>query len=209
MRAISASNSSADQESLAERLAGLRARILKDDFICNRGLSNEVGFHIFAYAPEQELYVREWTARLVADSEAGALATPDGVRVRVVERNLWRVFLSVCEQKLGPYYQAKMEKLEERRGADSLLGRMQKIASPDVFAQAMDYGEHMPGDVLLVTGVGMVYPFTRLHNVLENMQSLFDDVPVLALYPGTYDGQRLSLFSRLEDGNYYRAFQAV
>ena len=35
------------------------------------------------------------------------------------------------------------------------------------------------------------------------------DTPLLMLYPGTYNGQSLSLFNTLSDDNYYRAFRLV
>lgn len=65
------------------------------------------------------------------------------------------------------------------------------------------------GDVLIITGVGEVYPFMRVHNILNNMQSSFRDVPVVVAYPGTFDGGSLSLFGKLKDGNYYRAFDLI
>jgi len=33
--------------------------------------------------------------------------------------------------------------------------------------------------------------------------------PLVVFYPGIYDGQGLSLFGKLKDNNYYRAFQLV
>lgn len=199
-------------QTLAARFDHLRDVMSKDDFLRNRGLSNEVGFYIFAYPAEQELEVRALTADLVAASASGRIVSPDGLACRVHERNLWQLFLSACGQKLGPDYLAKMEKLEARRGSDSLLARMQKIVGPEVYAEQMDWAPaapHRPGDVLLITGVGQVYPFMRLHNVLENAQHRFTDIPVVALYPGVYDARTLSLFGKLEDGNYYRAFNII
>jgi len=38
---------------------------------------------------------------------------------------------------------------------------------------------------------------------------VFDDVPVVLLYPGEYSGQSLTLFGEFEDDNYYRAFNIV
>lgn len=193
-------------QSLEERLDALRTRLADDAFLRNQGLSNEVGFHIFAYRAERELDVRAWTRRLVADSEAGRIASASGITVSVRERNLWEVFTQICQDSLGERWREKMLQLEERRGSTSLLARIQKIATAERYVRQMDWAGHAPGDVLLITGVGMVYPFMRLHNVLENAQSVFDDIPVVALYPGTYDRRSLALFGTLEDGNYYRAF---
>ena len=49
----------------------------------------------------------------------------------------------------------------------------------------------------------------RVHNVLNNMQSAFRDVPVIVAYPGAFDGGSLSLYGKLKDGNYYRAFDLL
>ena len=179
----------------------LRERIGSSDFLNNRCLANEVGFYVFPYDASKELQVRQRTAELVADSKSGALSA------RVIERNLWQVFLDICQNKK---ILDKIPSLEQKRGSDALLARLQKIATPEVFARTMDYDSHQPGrDVLLITGVGQIFPFVRAHSVLENAQSIFEDIPVVLMYPGRYDGQHLHLFDRINDGNYYRAFNIL
>jgi len=59
--------------------------------------------------------------------------------------------------------------------------------------------------MLLIKGVGLVYPFIRSHTVLNNLQSAVKHLPVLMFYPGDYSGLSLRLFSEFEDDNYYRA----
>ena len=63
--------------------------------------------------------------------------------------------------------------------------------------------------MLLITGVGEAYPFVRLHTLLESLQPLVSDVPIVASYPGRFDGKTLSLFGKLPAENYYRAFDLV
>ena len=124
-----------------------------------------------------------------------------------MRRDLWDVFLQICEQRR---ILDKIADLERRRGSRALLERLQKIATPEAFVQAMDYEFHESGrDVLLVTGVGRVYPIVRAHSILENAQHVFADVPVVLLYPGKYDGAQLHLFNSISDGNYYRAFNLL
>lgn len=156
---------------------------------------------MYPYDASCELEVRHQTADLVAESQSARLP------YRLIERNLWQVFLQICRNE---GILDKMAALEARRDSDALLRRMHKIATPEEFARTMDYAPHDPGhDVLLITGVGQVYPFVRAHSVLENAQSVFEDVPVVLLYPGRYDGQQLHLFDRISDGNYYRAFNLL
>lgn len=179
----------------------IRARFSDPDFLQNKGLGNEVGFFVYPYNAASELDVRARMAGLAQESEAGRLGC------RVIYRDLWDVFLSICEERR---ILARIPDLEQRRGTKALLERLQKIATPEAFARGLDYGRREPGrDVLVIGGVGKVYPIVRAHAVLENAQHLFEDIPVVLLYPGTYDGRELHLFGSLADGNYYRAFSLL
>ena len=73
----------------------------------------------------------------------------------------------------------------------------------------MDYGPHSKGDVLLLTGVGEVFPFMRVHSLLEELQVDFDDIPIVVLYPGSFDGRSVVLFNELIPNEYYRAFNII
>ena len=185
-----------------ERVAALRSRVQDEDFLANRGLGNEVGFHVLAYPPEREPDMRAAVADLAADSEAGRLGC------RLVVRDLWEALLRVCEERR---ILDRIDDLERRRGSDALLKRLQRIATPEAVVAAMDWEPHEPGrDVLLICGVGAANPFVRAHQILENAQHVFDDVPVVLLYPGTYDGRELALFGRRDQAaNYYRAFSII
>ena len=188
-------------QNLEEDFARLRAKLSDPMFLANKGIGNEVGFFVFPYDAAREDEVRARTAELVSLSDEGRLPC------RVVRRDLWDVFLQICEQRR---ILDKIADLERRRGSRALLERLQKIATPEAFVQAMDYESHEPGrDVLLVTGVGRVYPIVRAHSILENAQHVFADVPVVLLYPGKYDGSQLHLFNSISDGNYYRAFNLL
>ena len=59
---------------------------------------------------------------------------------------------------------------------------------------------------MLLHGVGSVYPFMRMHTLLEAIQPVFSDVPVAVLYPGVYTGRELKLFNLLPANEYYRGF---
>ncbi len=179
----------------------IRARLVDPDFLANKGLANEVGFFVFPYDAAREDEVRTRTAELLALSEAGKLPC------RIVHRELWEVFTRICEDRR---ILDRIPGLEARRGTPALLDRLHKIATPEAFVQTMDYEPHEPGrDVLLITGVGKVYPLVRAHSILENAQHVFENVPVVLLYPGRYDGTQFHLFNSISDGNYYRAFNLL
>ena len=69
--------------------------------------------------------------------------------------------------------------------------------------------EHAKGDVLMLTGVGEVFPFVRIHNLLEALQPYFSDIPIVVMYPGEFDGYHVKLFNRLRINDYYRAFSEI
>lgn len=193
------------RQDFEKRCASLRSRLCDPDFLANKGLGNEAGIFTFCYDPTLELEARDFFHRLTTAAELSGLGAGD-LKVNIVERNLYDTLLGIAEAKR---ILEKLPAQEQKRGKDGLLKQIQRIVTPEAFVAAMDWQPHQRGDVLLMTGVGEVYPFIRVHTILNNMQSAFRDVPVVVAYPGTYDGGSLSLFGKLDDGNYYRAFDLI
>lgn len=193
------------REGFEKRCAALRARLCDADFLANKGLGNEAGIFTFCYDPTLELEARDFFRRLASDADAGKLGEGE-LRAEIHERNLYDILLNIAESKR---ILEKLPAQEEKRGQEGLLKQVQRIATPEAFVAAIDWEPHELGDVLIITGVGEVYPFMRAHNILNNMQSSFRDIPVVVAYPGTFDGGSLSLFGKLKDGNYYRAFDLI
>ena len=97
--------------------------------------------------------------------------------------------------------------MEKCDGSDYLLEQFHSSIGVDDFVRKIQYAPHRRGeDVLMLTGVGDVFPFMRVHTLLEAMQPHFSDIPVLVMYPGEFDRHFLKLFGRLEPNDYYRAF---
>lgn len=184
-------------DNLTERLDALREKLQEPEFLQRKGLSNEVGIWIFQYDAADEMVVRHFIRRLAVDQE---------LRCHIVERNLYEIFLSILDDKR---ISAAIPKQEERLGQDKLLEQLQKIASGDRFIDKIDYTPHAPGDVLLLTGVGEVFPFMRVHNLLEKLQPRVRDIPIVVMYPGAYSGYDVKLFDLLPPVPYYRAFNML
>lgn len=182
---------------IIESLNGVSARLSNELFLSNKGLSNEVGIHIFCYDPKEEMTVRAFFDSLIKRKD---------VPYRLIERDLYKIFLQICEEK---HILKSIKGMEERKGSGYLLEQLQKVATPGAFVEKMEYSPHLHGDVLLITGVGKIYPFMRSHKILDNIQHIFSDIPVLMLYPGTFNGQDLILFGKFLDGHYYRAFNLI
>ena len=183
---------------IKSELDRIKIRISDVNFLANKGLSNEVGIHVFPYEPKDELVVRDFIQRLVAE--------PSEV-YHVIERDLYDIFMEILTEKRILH---SIPGLEEKKGKDFLLANLQNIAKPQAFLEKMEYTPHECGkDVLFLTGIGKVYPFMRSHIMLNAMQEMFADIPVVMFYPGKFNGQNLILFNQIFDSNYYRAFNLL
>ena len=138
-----------------------------------------------------------FTRQIAADQE---------LHCRIIERNLYEIFLAILDDK---HISAAIPRQEEKLGSKRLLEQLQKIATGDKFIDKIDYAPHQLGDVLLLTGVGAVFPFMRVRNLLEKLQPRIGDIPIVVLYPGAYTGYDIKLFDLLPANPYYRAFNML
>ncbi len=182
---------------LLERLDNLQILIQEPDFLEGKGLSNEVNIRIFCYNPKDEMAIRHFTEKLMSDQNLGC---------HLIEYNLYKVFLSICDDNK---ITDRVAQLEEKKGEQFVLNQMKRIANNTSFIKKMRYGPHEAGDVIMLTGVGEAFPFIRVHSLLDAMQPHFSDVPVLVMYPGTFDGRYMKLFDKLAPNPYYRAFSII
>ncbi|WP_251198432.1 DUF1788 domain-containing protein [Anaerotardibacter muris] len=187
-------------QELQDRVTVLRTRLEDESFLKNAGLGNEVGIYILCFDPTLQLEAQECASKLVRDSEQGRLPCS------ITECNLYDTMLQICEKK---HILDRIPEQEAKRGTDALLKQLQKITSPEAFANEITSGLSGENDVLFITGVADVYPVIRVHVLLDNLQPLIGETPVVVWYPGEYSGNALSLFGTLEDGNYYRAFNLL
>lgn len=179
-----------------ERLDRVKKLVQEQDFLEGKGLSNEVNIRIFCYEPSEEMTVRHFISQLKTQK----------LTCRIIEYNLYDIFLSICEDKR---ITEKIPTLEEQKGSEFIRTQLSLIADNMTFVNKMKYEPHEIGDVIIISGVGDAFPFIRVHEVLNAMQPEFPDVPILVFYPGTFDGRDLKLFNRLGKNSYYRAFKEV
>lgn len=184
-------------DNINQRLDNLKLEIQKPEFLEGKGLSNEVNIRIFCYDAKDEMVVRHFTEQMIVDQSLDC---------HLIERNLYQVFLSICDDKR---ITDKAADMEVKKGKEILLKNLQKFANNKSFVMKMQYEPHKSGDVLLLTGVGEVFPFMRIHSLLEALQPEFPDIPILVMYPGKYDGRFVRLFDKMEPNPYYRAFNMI
>ena len=182
---------------IKERLDKVRALIQEPEFLEGKGLSNEVNIRIFCYEPEKEMTVRHFVEQLTTDQSLNC-------HLKIC--NLYDIFLSICDDM---DITNEIPDMEEADGSEYLLEQLHSAVREGEFIENIQYEPHDPGDVLMLTGVGEVFPFMRIHALLEALQPHFSDIPILVMYPGEFDGRHVKLFNRLQPNDYYRAFNVI
>ena len=186
-----------------EKLDSIWDRISSKDFLENKGVANEVRYYVFDYEPCDELIMRAKIKDLKEKNN------PDVDGFQIVEYDLYKVILEILEER---GYVAKCIRFEKEKGREYLYNAIAKLLrlTTDQNLIVNRIMESAPeNSVVFLTGIGKVYPFVRAHNVLNNLHQVFDKVPVVMFYPGNWNGQSLSLFGTISDGNYYRAFPLI
>lgn len=184
----------AAEEHLFKVISGTR-------FLRMEGLSNEVPFFIYPYAPEDALEVAKSKKRLKNKLNQSG--------VDVLEINLYDLSVEILKDR-GVWdqlieFEPGHDKAEFRELLQGMLDPADHIA-PAVRVKLAE----RPYDVFFLTGIGETFPYVRSHNVLNNLQSVSKDKPMLMFFPGRYEqsqslGSTLVLFGSLKDDQYYRA----
>ena len=182
---------------IKERLDKVRDLIQDPKFLEGDGLSNEENIRIFCYDPEDEMIVRHFISQLATDQTLDC-------NLKIC--NLYQVFLSICDDL---DITDAIPEIEEADGSTFLLEQLHSAIGGHEYINKIQYEPHQKKDVFMLTGVGEVFPFMRVHTLLEAMQPYFSDVPILVMYPGEFDKYYMKLFNRLQPNDYYRAFNAI
>jgi len=187
---------------LEERLNHILPRITSRDFLDSKGLGNEIGFWIFDYPPERELDVRGFLSGTVLP----ALAKTDPAINAATVDLLHLVTALLQERKLLD----KTLEMQKAKGDDSTLAALRSVLKEDKLAQKIASQFQIDTlDLLILTGVGSVYPMLRSHTLLSALHPIMGTTPLLMFFPGRYDGHSLRLFNTLTEDHYYRAFRLV
>lgn len=188
-------------DGLTERLNKILPRVIADDFLSGRGIGNEIAFYIFDYPPEQEVRVREYLRILL---EHIPKQKPN---LRVYHINLFDFVLDYLKgRNLLDRAIQKQKKDGDEALKSALIAPLHETKLASVFAEVVRPEQQ---DLVLMSGVGTVWPLLRSHVLLNNLHPVMGQTPLVMFYPGRYDGQSLRLFGKLKNKNYYRAFKLV
>ena len=186
---------------LTTRLNQILPKITSKDFLKGKGLGNEIAFHIFDYLPEEELKIREHISFLkksIKKKHSG---------INILHVNLFQFIIEHLKER------KMLEKsfaLELQKGSPGLLKALKApLKAENIVTLIRDKLHPEDYDLLLMDGVGSSWPFVRLNTLLNNLQPIMGDTPLVVFYPGRYDGQSLRLFDKINGNNYYRAFRLI
>ncbi|MFM7171717.1 MAG: DUF1788 domain-containing protein [Caldilinea sp.] len=192
----------ADSLTTQGRFAHLLKLLSSERFLKMQGLGNEVPFFICPYPANEAVAVAKMERQLANRLEQ------QGVRVLVV--NLYDLSIELLQQR-GIW--ERLLQIEPTVSKEELKELLQGVLDPEQHVVPAIAAKMRARDfaLLLISGVGEVFPYIRSHNVLNNLQSTAKDRPTVMFFPGSYTqsletGASLDLFGRLHDDKYYRAF---
>ena len=191
------------------RLDKIKSIIEDENFRSNRAQGGELNFYIFDYDPKSELEVRTYVKNLVNSYNY------ENSVIKPIELDLFELTLEILElEKIKD--KSVLEEvaiLEARSGTIRLEKGLAPMLKPQKFIDVIKTKVKLH-NLVLITGVGKVWPLIRSHTILNNLHHVLDKIPVIMFYPGVYDQIGLSLFKNdkflgITDDNYYRAFRLV
>lgn len=192
---------------LQERLNLVLPRITSPEFLQNKGLGNEIGFHIFDYPAEHEDLVRDFIQTAI---EPALTRPPHALRYHKVD--LFELIVGLLQER--KLYDKVLE-MQRGKGNNAALSGLRSVLKEDKLARYLADRIDIPSlDLMLLTGVGAAYPMVRVHTLLNGLHAVMQDTPLVVFYPGRYDGTALRLFGQSSERNdvnapYYRAFQLL
>ena len=186
---------------LNERLNAILPKVISDAFLSGGGIGNEIAFYIFDYSPEDELRVRDYVRTLLEH------IPKQRHDLRVTHVDLFDFVMDYLARRtlLDKALQMQREQGDQALKR-ALAGPLHESKLSSVFAQIARPDQH---DLVIVSGVGRAWPLVRAHTLLNSLQRVMDQTPLIMFYPGRYDGQSLRLFGKIKSHYYYRAFKLV
>lgn len=186
---------------LDERLNQIIPKIISDDFLDGRGLGNELAFYVFDYTPDEELKVRGFLQTMLEHLPKKRHG------LKVAHINLFNLVIGHLQSR---GLLAKSIDMQRTKGDEALSKALMAVLHESklgpLFVEAAKPESH---DMVIVSGVGTVWPMLRSHGLLNNLQAIMGNKPLVMFFPGKYDGQSLRLFGKVKSANYYRAFRLI
>ncbi len=165
-------------------------------FLNKEGLGGELPFFIHSFPVNKTDEVKSNIQYLVKRLSNGGIT--------VIEINLYNLCIEILKRE-GHFetivsQENKIPKLRLLRQLMSILN-IEKVIIPEIHQKVAN----VSCKIVVLSGVGEVFPVLRSHTILNNTQTLVGNIPLVMFFPGNYNNQSLTLFDSLKDDNYYRA----
>lgn len=188
-----------------DRLNQILPKITSDSFLAAEGVGKDIPYFIFEYPPENEIAVRHHILFLldhIPKQKPG---------LRVVHVNLFDFIIQHLKDR---GLLDKSIEMEKTKGKDHLRKHLERILHPQKIAPLIAELIHPDKtDLVLISGVGNMWPFLKASGILNNLHKFTGMTPVVMFYPGSYDQTSFRLFGKVRDkekqDSYYRAFRLI
>lgn len=174
--------------------------VTTEKFLKGKGLGNEVNYYIFDYPPESELLVRKYVNNILIKKIKNS-----NLGINPIIIDLYDILIEILESK--KVLKAAID-MEKKTGEEGLLKAIKPILKPENFATLIE-DKIKDINLLLLIGVGKIWPLVRSHVILNNLYNVLTEIPVILFFPGVYNKLELQLFGKFKDDNYYRAFKLI
>ncbi|HIP59760.1 MAG TPA: DUF1788 domain-containing protein [Campylobacterales bacterium] len=189
-------------ENLDLKFETIYKQVSSKKFLNLQGLSGEIPFFISTYNPAQENEVSNKIKILINRLKTNGITA--------LEIDLYDVTITILQKRK---LLERIKASEKSMGKSRLFSALQNVLDakdhliPEIEKRIEENDKNDTNDskLVLISGVGKVYPYIRSHTILNNLQNSIKDRPMLLFFPGVFDGRRLTLFGKIEDDNYYRA----
>lgn len=184
---------------IIEKFKKLDVILSSKDFLNGKSPRSDVPYFISDYDPQKEINVYKSIKQLINKLDTKG--------IKVLEINLYELVCEILEsKKSGAKIYFKMEKKTPKEKFKKRLQsslNLQEVFIPKLKGKI----DNSEADIYFLTGIGLVYPFIRTHNILTNLNKITNQVPMIIFFPGSYSGQTLKLFGVIKNDNYYRAYK--
>ncbi len=198
-------NSVLTKDNLPDAYTHLTDVLSSSSFIKMKGLNGDIPFHICPFEPSLQSEINVLVKQVknyLRDAQ-----------VKILEINLYDLVIDISKKEGD--WQWLIDN-ESTMSKDELKEELQGIIDTKtvLIPAIVNRMTECNFDILMITGVGEVFPYIRSSSLLENLQIKAKDKPTLLFFPGKYKhslekGSSLILFGTLEDDKYYRAFNIL
>lgn len=194
-------------KTLTERFEHAFRVLSSTSFLAMEGLGNEVPYFILPYSPADEPQLAGERRRLLTRLRASGIS--------VCDVDLWQLATQLWTET-GQW--KEILEAESSLSKDAFGEAVGNVISPGSYLSPciakIVAGQEPQPQVLMLSNVGRLFPIVRSHTILNTLQPLLSDLPVVLVFPGSYrqsptQGSSLVLFDSLTDDDYYRAFDLL